>query len=171
VRAWFAPPARLIEQQLHGERFSYVIIATGATFDLHGRKSALKKGDRMEFAAAARALALEVDVAYYMVSYVVGLCARFINGDAAFQPPANARLTEKNIDELSQKAAKKSLEATAGKLIETHTSGHIFAEDLRTLITTLNPRHVIPVHTNNPEKFQELHAATNLLPDGVPLNL
>jgi hypothetical protein len=105
-----------------GERFSYVIVATGATFDLHGRKSALKKGDRMEFAAAARALALEVDVAYYMVSYVVGLCARFINGDAAFQPPANARLTEKNIDELSQKAAKKSLEAFIKDLGEIDSS-------------------------------------------------
>jgi len=110
-RAGVARRPYLYELPEPGERFSYVIVATGASFDLHGRKSALKKGDRMEFAAAARALSLEVDVAYYMVSYVVGLCARFINGDPAFQPPADSRLTEKNIDELSQKAAKKALEA------------------------------------------------------------
>jgi ribonuclease J len=67
--------------------------------------------------------------------------------------------------------AKKALETTAGRLIETHTSGHIFAEDLRTMITTLNPSRMIPIHTNNPEKFTELHAATVLLPDGVPLDL
>ena len=67
--------------------------------------------------------------------------------------------------------AKKSLEATSGHLIETHTSGHIFSEDLRTLITTLAPRRVVPVHTNNPEAFRELHAATVLLPDRVPLAL
>ena len=67
--------------------------------------------------------------------------------------------------------AKQSLEATSGSLIETHTSGHIFAEDLRSLITTLAPRRVVPVHTNNPEAFLERHAATVLLPDGVPLEL
>lgn len=94
-----------------GERFSYVIVKAGASFDLHGHKAALKKGDRMEFAAAARALGLEIDVAFYMVSYVVGLCARFINGDAEFQPAPSARLTEKKADEMAQKAAKRSLEA------------------------------------------------------------
>jgi hypothetical protein len=45
-----------------------------------------------------------------MISYVVGLCARFINGDPIFQPPPSLRFTEKKIDELSQKSAKKYLE-------------------------------------------------------------
>jgi DNA polymerase elongation subunit (family B) len=105
------PKPYLYELPEPGERFSYVITKTGAAFDLHGRKSALKKGDRMEFAKAARELGLEVDVAFYMISYVVGLCARFINGEAAFQPPPSAALTEKKADEMSQKAAKKTLEA------------------------------------------------------------
>ena len=104
------PRPCLYELPEAGERFSYVITKTGASFDLHGRKSALKKGDRMEFAKAARELSLEVDVAFYMISYVVGLCARFINGDADFQPPPNSHLSEKKIDEMSQKAAKKMLE-------------------------------------------------------------
>ena len=95
-----------------GERFSYIIAKTKAeAFDIYGRKTVLKKGDRMEFAAAARALGLEVDVAFYMVSYVVGLCARFINSDAAFQPADAAQYTEKKLDEMSQKAAKKTLDA------------------------------------------------------------
>lgn len=102
--------AHLYEIPEPGERFSYIIAKTGASFDLQGRKSALKKGDRMEFANAARKLALEIDVAFYMVSYVVGLCARFINGDPTFQPPPSLRFTEKKIDELSQKSAKKYLE-------------------------------------------------------------
>lgn len=104
------PKPYLYELPEAGERFSYVIAKTGASFDLHGRKASMKKGDRMEFARAAKALGLEVDVAFYMVSYIVGLCARFINGDAPFQPAPNARLTEKKIDELSQKAAKRALE-------------------------------------------------------------
>jgi DNA polymerase elongation subunit (family B) len=104
------PVPYLYELPEPGERFSYVITKTGAAFDLHGRKSALKKGDRMEFARAARKLSLEVDVAFYMVSYVVGLCARFINGDAVFQPAPGEHLDEKKIDELSQKASKKTLE-------------------------------------------------------------
>ena len=66
-----------------GERFSYIIARAGEAFDLRGRKAVPSKGDRMEFARAARELNIEVDVAYYMTQYVVGLCARFINGDFA----------------------------------------------------------------------------------------
>lgn len=108
-----APRPLLYEMPESGERFSYVIVKTGAAFDLRGCKQEPKKGDRMVFAAAARALGLEVDVAFYMISYVVGLCARFINGDAAFQPPAATLrlLTEKKVDEVSQKNAKKVLTA------------------------------------------------------------
>jgi len=106
-----APPKPyLYELPEPGERFSYIIAKTGATFCLRGTRAAMKKGDRMEFARSARALGLEVDVAFYMVSYVVGLCARFINGEAQFQPPASARLGEKKADQKSQLAAKKYLE-------------------------------------------------------------
>jgi DNA polymerase elongation subunit (family B) len=93
-----------------GERFSYIIAKQGAAFDLFGRKSAMKKGDRMEFSRAAKELGLEVDVAFYMISYVVGLCARFINGDSQFQAAPNPRVPEKKRDEACQKAAKRYLE-------------------------------------------------------------
>jgi hypothetical protein len=65
----------------------------------------------MVFATAARALNLEVDVAFYMISNVVGLCARFINSDPAFLPQNPAAYTEKKLDETTQKNAKKSLTA------------------------------------------------------------
>jgi len=111
IAAGKAPKPLLYELPEPGERFGYVIVKTGASFDLRGRKSKLAKGDLMVFAKAARALGLEVDVSYYMVSYVVGLCARFVNGNEVFQPPAGGPpLTEKKVDEKSQKAAKKALE-------------------------------------------------------------
>ena len=95
-----------------GERFSYVIVRTGAAFDLKGRKYTPSKGERMEFAKVARELNLEVDVSYYIMQYVVGLCARFINSEAAFATPAEvaANGDEKRADELAQKAAKSALE-------------------------------------------------------------
>jgi DNA polymerase elongation subunit (family B) len=105
-----APRPYLYDLPEAGERFSYVIAKQGAAFDLHGRKSTMKMGDRMEFSRAAKELGLEVDVAVYMISNVVGLCARFINSDPQFQTAANTRLTDKKRDEASQKAAKKCLE-------------------------------------------------------------
>lgn len=113
-----APKPSLYELPEPGERFSYVIAKAGATFSLRGTRAALKKGDRMEFARSARALGLTIDVAYYMVSYVVGLCARFINGEAQFQPAPSARLDEKAVDKKAQDAAKKYL----GKYIQNLTN-------------------------------------------------
>ena len=81
------PPAEaaLYELPAPGERFSFVVAKPGTAFDLRGRRLAPRMGDRMEFARVARALNIEVDVAYYITAYVAGLCARFINGDAEFQ--------------------------------------------------------------------------------------
>jgi DNA polymerase elongation subunit (family B) len=110
VAAGQPPKPYLYEIPEAGERFSYVIAKTGAAFNLRGCKAAMKKGDRMEFARAARALNLEVDVAFYMINYIVGLCARFINGNPEFAPKPTPQLTEKKADELSQKAAKRALE-------------------------------------------------------------
>jgi len=96
-------PPPLYELPEPGERFSYVLVRTAAAFDLRGLKITPRNGDRMEFARAARGHA-EVDVSHYILSYIVGLCARFINGDPEFQ-------TNGATDEVAQRAAKKSLEA------------------------------------------------------------
>jgi len=90
-----------------GERFNYVIVKSDLTHDFSGKKLVLKKGDRMEYAAVAEALNYEIDIAYYLSNYIVGLCARFINGDTRYaQPVADAD----DADEKSQKMAKRALE-------------------------------------------------------------
>ena len=94
-----------------GERFRYVVVKRNADFDLRGYKSSAKKGDVMEFAHVAQALNLPIDVAFYMKSYVTGLCARFINGADQFQPPDTSHMDEKAIDKYAQAKAKKHLEA------------------------------------------------------------
>lgn len=99
-----------------GEKFKYVLVKTSATYDLKGRKINLRKGDRMEFASAAAALNLEIDVATYMINYVVGICARFINGDDEFQPPSVANYSDKQIDVFAQESAKKMLEKYVSRL-------------------------------------------------------
>ncbi len=63
------------------------------------------------------------------------------------------------------------LECDAGRLVVTHTSGHIFPDDLRQLITDLNPGCVVPVHTETPERFKEITANLYLLSDNSPLNV
>ena len=95
-----------------GERFEYVYVKHGGAFDLQGYRSRPKKGDVMEFPHVCKALGMEIDTALYMESYVVGLCARFINGDADFapDPAAVARMDPKQIDKKAQDKAKKFLE-------------------------------------------------------------
>lgn len=91
-----------------GERFQYVLVKPGAAFDLRGLKATPKKGDIMEYAEVARARGLPIDVAQYLSSYVVGLCARFVNYAARFQPQQGG-LDKKVLDKKSQDAAKKYL--------------------------------------------------------------
>jgi ribonuclease J len=59
-----------------------------------------------------------------------------------------------------------ALEKAGGELQECHTSGHIFADDLVEFVKAINPRQVVPVHTETPEKFQELFQNALLLQDG-----
>ena len=94
-----------------GERFNYVIVKRDLIsdmFDIHGRKIAIKKGDRMECVTVARGKNLIIDITFYMINYGVGICARFINYDDEFQ--LKDEEDDKKIDEYSQKMAKKYLE-------------------------------------------------------------
>lgn len=94
-----------------GERFRYVLVKPGAAFNLRGLKAKPKKGDVMEYAEVAQALKLPIDVGQYLASYVVGLCARFVNYAEQFLPPPMTRqgIDEKTLDKKSQDAAKKYL--------------------------------------------------------------
>lgn len=93
------------------ERFEAVIVKKNAEFDLQGYKSSNRKGDLMEFASVAKQLNLPIDVAFYMQSYVAGLCARFIGYDKEFQPPVSEAKSDKEIDQYAQKKAKKYLDS------------------------------------------------------------
>lgn len=58
-----------------------------------------------------------------------------------------------------------------GELIEAHTSGHIFYDDIVNLTRQINPKLVIPVHTFEPEKFHHALANVKVLEDGETLHL
>ena len=100
-----------------GERFNYVLVQKNSPsdmYDIHGRKKTIKVGDRMEFANVAKLKQIPIDIAFYIKSYVIGICARFINYDDAFYPSkdiiASKQMDDKKIDKYTQDSAKKYLE-------------------------------------------------------------
>jgi ribonuclease J len=52
------------------------------------------------------------------------------------------------------------------ELMEIHTSGHAYLEDLRGLASALNPRCLVPIHTFHPEQFRRLYGKVVQLNDG-----
>jgi hypothetical protein len=100
-----------------GERFNYVLVQKNSPsdmYDIHGRKKTIKVGDRMEFANVAKLKQIPIDIAFYIKSYVIGICARFINYDDNFYPSkdiiASKQMDDKKIDKYTQDSAKKYLE-------------------------------------------------------------
>lgn len=63
------------------------------------------------------------------------------------------------------------LQAAGGELIECHTSGHIFRDDIVRFVEAVNPHAVIPIHTNAPEAFAKAMPRARLLADGEELLL
>lgn len=99
-----------------GARFQYVIAKVPA-FGIQGLKRNLTKGDRMEYADVMREQGMAaIDIPFYLKSYVVGQCARFINFSDRFQP--RGVTDPKKADEEAQKAAKKELEKYVTSLYE-----------------------------------------------------
>jgi len=58
-----------------------------------------------------------------------------------------------------------------GDLIERHTSGHIFADDIVRFAKAIKPQFVIPIHTSRPQEFKSLFPNTLLLADGECLQI
>jgi len=52
------------------------------------------------------------------------------------------------------------------ELLEIHTSGHAYVQDLRRLAEALNPRMLIPIHTFYPERYLDIWSNTIQLEDG-----
>ncbi len=55
-----------------------------------------------------------------------------------------------------------------GDFIPAHASGHIYTHDLWELVTALNAKTVIPIHTFEPESFRSQIPKTIVLRDGCP---
>jgi ribonuclease J len=49
-----------------------------------------------------------------------------------------------------------------------HTSGHATAEDLHKLADALDPKILVPVHTESPEDFEKMFSNVERATDGVP---
>ena len=55
--------------------------------------------------------------------------------------------------------------------VYTHTSGHAPVEDLQRLAAALNPRMLVPIHTEYAERFQDHFDNVTLIQDGEPFVL
>lgn len=75
------------------------------------------------------------------------------------------------LDQPEWQMTKEKLEATGGKLIEVHTSGHIYAGDIAEFISQIKAKAVVPIHTFEAERFTEFCSSTLLLKDGEPFLL
>ena len=51
-----------------------------------------------------------------------------------------------------------------------HTSGHAYREQLETAVHRLNPKTLVPIHTESAEAFREMHGNVVLLDDGEVLD-
>ena len=51
---------------------------------------------------------------------------------------------------------KAALAMACGELVEAHTSGHIYADDIVSLVRQIRPKLVIPIHTFEPEEFSNI---------------
>ena len=53
-----------------------------------------------------------------------------------------------------------------------HTSGHAYIEDLQKFVETVQPKNIIPIHTENRGKYKELFNANVIeSDDGQIINL
>lgn len=55
------------------------------------------------------------------------------------------------------------------ELVEIHTSGHAYVQELMRLASALEPQSVVPIHTFSPEEFSGLFPHVIRLHDGEPL--
>ncbi|MEZ5941155.1 MAG: MBL fold metallo-hydrolase [Planctomycetaceae bacterium] len=61
---------------------------------------------------------------------------------------------------------KEKLANANGFLHDVHTSGHILSADINRLVESIAPKTVIPIHTFEPEQFQQRFSNVRVLTDG-----
>ena len=69
------------------------------------------------------------------------------------------------------KQTDRALRSSGGRIIEAHTSGHIFSDDIVSFVNSIDPKQVIPIHTFEPGRFAEHFENTVVLQDGVPFTI
>lgn len=117
--------AALYEPPEPGDKFEYVVVLKEQRYTLSGTKVTLKKGDCMEYmrvyeASLTCAEPMRLDLAHYMSKAIVGLFARFISGDAEFQPTRQYDFSDK--DQYTQ-FDKECLKAASKFLLGQNTNG------------------------------------------------
>lgn len=70
------------------------------------------------------------------------------------------------LDRPDWQPVKAALAKAKGDLIESHTSGHNFYDDIIDLVGQVNAKTVVPIHTFEPEKFEAFHSRVRVLSDG-----
>jgi DNA polymerase elongation subunit (family B) len=93
-----------------GEKFKYVIVDNKLNlFNIRGCRASYKKGDKIEFIEVAKHLNLDIDIEYYLINQLAGICARFITYKDEFLPPDTSNRTEREIDRIATDKAKNFL--------------------------------------------------------------
>ena len=72
------------------------------------------------------------------------------------------------LDQPAWKETAQAIDNSNGQLIQAHTSGHIFEQDIIKFVKAVDPKTVIPVHTFEPEEFGRHFENVRLLEDGGP---
>lgn len=75
------------------------------------------------------------------------------------------------LEQQEWKKTKATLEEVNGDLIEVHTSGHIYADDIMDFVRKMNAKTVIPIHTFEAERFQNHFNNALQLQDGEILEI
>ena len=93
-----------------------------------------------------------------------------LDGDFAGQPPDQVCCIYSYWSGYLKKpewsAVRDRITAAGGRFIQRHSSGHIYAPDIIKLVREINPRRVIPIHTDQPEEFRRHFPNALLLGDG-----
>jgi len=90
VAAGEAPKDFLYDIPEVGARFKYIVAEPQSRIDIYGFKCDLKVGDRMMYLDTAKKLGLKPDIYGHYVKKLIGICARFINGQ--FEDAARAKI-------------------------------------------------------------------------------
>ena len=101
--------------------------------------------------------------------------ASMLGSDFGGQLPPGSRCLfsrwEGYLDQPDWKTTRERIEAAGGDLIHIHTSGHAFVEDIQKLVSEINPKKTVPMHTFEPEALREQFDKVVTIRDGETLEV